>query len=187
MISKSAVGKTVCKLKRGKAPGLEGICPDNLRYGTDLLFEHIALFQMCVDCGVVPSSFCAGVLSNIPQNGKNQNQCRGYRPITVSSVFSKALELVFLPEISGKCRLDYRQFGLHRNLSCAFVHRLLQKAIDKAHRMGSSLFIRSVDISNAFDSAVESEVFLKLLEYGMNGHVIALLSFGTQAVLLKLD
>ena len=86
MISKSAVAKTVCKLKRGKAPGLDGICPDNLRHGIDLLFVHVTpLFQMCVDRGMVPSSFFAGVLSNIPQKGKDQNQCKRYRPITISS------------------------------------------------------------------------------------------------------
>lgn len=73
VISKLAIAKTVCKLKRGKAPGLDGICPDNLRHGTDLLFEHITLlFQMCVDYGVVPSSFCAGVLSNISKKGKTK-------------------------------------------------------------------------------------------------------------------
>ena len=83
--------------------------------------------------------------------------------------------LLFLPEILGKCKLDYRQFGFCRNLSCAFLHRLLKK--DKAHRMGSSLFMCSVDISNAFDSFVQSQVFLKLFEYGVNTHVVALLFF----------
>ena len=132
---------------------------------------------MCVDCGMVPSSFCAGLLSNIPQQGKDRNQCTGYGSITVSSVLSRVLDLFLLPEISGKCRLDYRQFGFRRNLSCAFVHRLLKKVIDKARRMGSSLFMCSVDISAAFDSVVQSQVFLKLLEYGVNAHVMALLSF----------
>ena len=43
--------------------------------------------------------------------------------------------------------------------------------------MGSSLFVCSVDISNAFDSVAQSQVFLKLLGYGVNAHAIALLSF----------
>jgi len=68
VVSKLAIDKTVCKLKCGKAPGLDGICPDNLRHDTDLLFEHInLLFQMYVDCGVVPRSFCAGILSKLSQ------------------------------------------------------------------------------------------------------------------------
>lgn len=43
VISKSAVVKISSKLKRGKAPGLDGICPDNLQHGTDLIFEHVSL------------------------------------------------------------------------------------------------------------------------------------------------
>jgi len=132
---------------------------------------------MCVDCGVVPSSFCAGVLSNIPQRGKNQSHCTGYRPITVSSVLSKVLELLLLPEILDKFRLDYPPLGYHQNLSCAFVHRLVKKAIDKSHRLGSCLFVCSVDISAAFNSVVQSQVFLKLIEYGVNASVLALVSW----------
>ncbi|KAK2720011.1 hypothetical protein QYM36_004051 [Artemia franciscana] len=51
--------------------------------------------------------------------------------------------------------------------------------------MGSSLFMCSVDISNAFHSVVQSQVFLKLLEYGVNDHVVALSSFWCSGSFVK--
>jgi len=54
--------------------------------------------------------------------------------------------------------------------------QLLKKAIDKAYRIGSSLCVCSVDISAAFDSVVQSQVFLKIRQCGVNAHVVALLS-----------
>ncbi|KAK2717786.1 hypothetical protein QYM36_006546 [Artemia franciscana] len=62
-------------------------------------------------------------------------------------------------------------------MGCAFVHRLMNKIIAKAHALNLPLFLFCVDISAAFDSAVHFKLFLTLLDQGVNPYIVALLSY----------
>lgn len=49
----------ICKeLRNGQAPGSGGIPGELLKYGTNKLYQHLgALFQNCIDTGVVPTKW----------------------------------------------------------------------------------------------------------------------------------
>ena len=89
------------KLKLGCAFGPDGIKAEHLKYALDDIFIlHLSdLLSLCLTGGVVPHGFCTSTLIPIlkktnadPANPKN------YRPITVSSVLSKILELHIMDE-----------------------------------------------------------------------------------------
>ena len=51
---------------------------------------------MIFTVGVVPECLCVGVVTPVLKKGKPLSQCSSYRPITVSSVFSKIFELLII-------------------------------------------------------------------------------------------
>ena len=70
--------------------------------------------------------FKFGNFARLEEKMKNAKIYSSYRSITISSVFSKALESLVLPEMMHKCVLNYRLFGFCKHLNCAFAHRLLK-------------------------------------------------------------
>ena len=59
------------------------------------------MLTLCIQFGVVPDYFQRGVLILIPKKaGCDTTQAKNWRPITVSSTFSKLLELYVLEESS---------------------------------------------------------------------------------------
>ena len=100
-VSVFAVNRYLRRLRLGCSAGPDGIRPEHLKYAMDDSFtlQLSILLSLCVAGGVVPDGFCVGTLisvlkkSNIdPQNPKN------YRPITVTLVLSKFLELYILEQ-----------------------------------------------------------------------------------------
>lgn len=175
-VSIGEVLQVIKQLRKGKAPGHDGIVTEHLRCSSPLLIEHLTLlYQMCLDSGAVPKSFALGIVSNVLKKGKNRNLCSSYRPITVSSTLSKVLERLLLPELLRKCKIDNRQFGFRRHLGCAFAHRLLTRIVSKAQNQSRTLLICAVDVSAAFDSVIHSKLILNLLHQGVNPHVAAVL------------
>ena len=60
------------------------------------------ILNLCIQFGVVPNNFIRGVLIPIPKKaGCDTTQAKNWRPITVSSTFSKLLELYVIEECSG--------------------------------------------------------------------------------------
>ncbi|KAK2721562.1 hypothetical protein QYM36_003752, partial [Artemia franciscana] len=58
--------QVIKQLRKGKAPGHDGIVTEHLRCGSPLLIEHLTLlYQMCLDSGAVPKSFALGIVSNV--------------------------------------------------------------------------------------------------------------------------
>ena len=71
---------------------LKNVCPRIIKL----------LFYLCIQFGVVPLNFRRGVLIPIPKKaGCDTTQAKNWRPITVSSTFSKLLELYALEECSS--------------------------------------------------------------------------------------
>ena len=69
------------------------------------------MFSLCIQYGVVPDSFRSGILVPIPKKtGCDTSEARNWRPIVISSTFSKILELYVL----DKCKqhsFSEMQFG----------------------------------------------------------------------------
>ena len=78
------------------SPAQDGITAEHLIYALDShIIEHLSyMLTLCIQFGVVPHNFRRGVLIPIPKKaGCDTTQAKNWRPITVSSTFSKLLEL----------------------------------------------------------------------------------------------
>ena len=89
------------------------------------------MLTLCIQFGVVPDNFRRGMLIPIPKKAgcdtTEPNNCM--RPITVSSIFSKLLELYVLEECSSHEFSDL-QFGFVKGRGTEMATTLLHDVID---------------------------------------------------------
>ena len=96
--------KLIRQLKLNASPAQDGITAEHLIYALDSqIIDHLSyMLTLCIQFGVVPENFRRGVLIPIPKkSGCDTTQAKNWRPITVSSTFSKLLELYVIEECSG--------------------------------------------------------------------------------------
>ena len=136
------IKEVIPKLKKKFSCESDGICVRHFEFASDYLFDHIALlFQMIFTVGVVPDCLCVGVVTPVLKKGKPLSQCSSYRPITVSSVFSKIFELLIIDHIRQQCVMPPFQFGFQPRLGCYHALRSLCTILKDAERSGSPLAI----------------------------------------------
>ena len=86
--------------KRTKSRGIDGLCALQLVNGTRFLYGMLTLlYQIIIVFGFVPDVFCTGQLTSILKKGKPNNICSSYRPVTVSPVLLKLLEMLILSNV----------------------------------------------------------------------------------------
>ena len=93
------VKKYISALKLGCAPGPDGITSEHLKFFVDInLITHLArLFTVCFQHCVVPKSFNSGFLVPVfKKSTLDPTVPKNYRPITVSCIMSKRIELYII-------------------------------------------------------------------------------------------
>ena len=113
-ITAGQVAGLICRLHRGKAPGIDGITAEHLLHGqsTALLEALARLLSACMSTCSVPATFADSVV--VPLLKKTQldpNCLDNYRPITITTCASKLLEFVILDELNDSFVPHPLQFG----------------------------------------------------------------------------
>ena len=100
-------------LKSGCSAGYYGITSEHLKHalGSNLIGNLCYLFTYCFQFGVVPTNFTKGLLIPLLKKPSlDPTLCSNYRPIIVSTAFSKLAELCILDECN-ECTFSNLQFG----------------------------------------------------------------------------
>ena len=107
----------------------------------------------------VPDIFKIGVIVPIlKKSSLNPNMCTKYRPITLSSVHTKIIELLMLP----KYEVSDNQFGFRTKRGTAFGCTLLNDVMCYCNHTNSPLYVCSLDAEKCFDSIWHPVLFYKL-------------------------
>ena len=103
-------------MKKGKAPGADGIEAEHLVYAHPLLTVQLCvLFNVMLQYGIVPDIFCEGVIIPIlKDNNGDHSDINNYRKITLSSSISKLfakclLENILMSSVPHPCSLVSRK------------------------------------------------------------------------------
>jgi hypothetical protein len=162
-VSVEAVAHRVTKLKLGCAPGIDAISAEHLKHGNSTPLCRILadLFSCCFSWRIVPTSFTLGLIVPILKKPtSNPNDANSYRPITLSSVYSKLLEDLMLPPDT----VNDSQFGFRKMRGTSMACSLYNDIKSYFDFMKSPLYTCSLDAEKCFDSIWHSAMFYKLID-----------------------
>ena len=153
-------------LKQGKAADLGNHTAEHFIYADKSL---IVLLTLLINCmlihGYAPSKFMETVLIPIVKDKKESvTDSDNYRPIALTTVFSKIFEIIVLNKYGHLLSTQSNQFGFkkgHSTEMCVFV---LKSIIEYYTSLSSPVFICFLDASKAFDRIEHCKLFDKLLE-----------------------
>jgi hypothetical protein len=162
-VSEARVRRLMRHLRHGCAPRIDGLSAEHLCHAadTDLPLYISVLLTLCIRYGCFPDSFGIGRLIPVLKKPHlDPSLPANYRPITVSVVLSKLLELYILEECAD--------FSVH---PCQFgftSHRGTTTAISLAHDVaaycvakGSCVHFCSLDAEGAFDTIPHGALFFQ--------------------------
>jgi hypothetical protein len=148
-------------LGKNCAPGCDGVTAEHLIYGlSDILCEHLAFINSAImSFSVVPNVFTVGIIVPILKKPTLDPNCpSNYRPVTLSSVHSKMLESLMLPDDD----VSDSQFGFRKGRGTSFGCSLLNDIMAEFKASKSPVFLCSLDAEKCFDSIWHDALFYKL-------------------------
>ena len=114
--------------KKKSSAGIDGLTAEHILFAKDSnLSAHLCyLFSICFQHGVVPEDFRSGIMVPILKKPTlDPSIPKNYRPIIISTVFSKLVEKYILHE-TNESEYDESQFGFIRgrgtNMAVSLAH-----------------------------------------------------------------
>ena len=145
------------------SPAGDGIESEHLRHGINSdIPRHISnMLSLCLRFSVVPDSFANGLLIPIPKKaGCDTSLAKNWRPIIMSTTFSKLLEMYVLEESSSHVFSDL-QFGFVPGRGTEMATALVNDVVSYANTRGSTVYTCSLDAEGAFDAIPHCVIFEK--------------------------
>ncbi len=122
------------------------------------------LLTICLRYGIVPESFTTGILIPLLKKPScDPSIAKNYRPVVVSTTFTKLLEMFVLEE--GGCHdFDDAQFGFvpgrGTNMAISLTHDVMSYCV----KGGTPVFSCSLDAEGAFDAIPHPVFFQKIMD-----------------------
>lgn len=166
-------------VKLGKACGFDQLYGEHLRYAHQRLHVLLALlFNTFVIHGHIPSEFMDTILVPLvkDKNG-NLSDKDNYRPLALTCILSKILEILILNRYRDLLATSDNQFGFKNKLSTDLCIYSLKQITDYYVDLGSPMYLCFLDASKAFDKINHWELFYKLIDRKFPMIIIRLLVF----------
>ncbi|GFS94173.1 LINE-1 reverse transcriptase homolog [Trichonephila clavipes] len=156
------------KLPKNSTPGADPITASFLknldRNGCEIILRY---FQELFDNAIVPNSWKHAVILPIPKQCKDKTRISSYRPIALTSIFSKTFERVLTNRLSyfltTERKLHPQHYGFVPFKDSRSATYLIHKAIMDA-KLKKKYFVGvSLDIKSAYDSVYVDGLLYKCL------------------------
>ena len=163
------VKAAIQKLKNGKAPGEDGVCPEMLKADgieTPLILQHA--LQDIWEKESCPDMWRSGTIIKLPKKG-DLGDCNNWRGITLLSLTSKVFCRIILQRIIAAVdtKLRQEQAGFRTGKSCIDHIFTLRQILEQSHEWNSPLYLAFVDFEKAFDSLHRDSLWRILRHYGI--------------------
>ena len=162
--NKDTIIRLIGCLNTGSAPGPDGITVEHLKHSicTKVPNNISIILNICIKFGVVPKAFQEGILVPILKKPNvDPSLPENYRPITVSNIVSKILELCFIESCSN-IELDPSQYGFINGRGTAMATATANDVVTYCVNKGSTVYACSLDAEGAFDAIPHDILFMKL-------------------------
>ena len=173
------VAKAIKELKRNKSPGADMLTSEHFLYASDKLHVLLSLLFNCVNIhGYLPTRLMETIIVPIVKDNKGiLTDKNNYRPIALTCVASKLLELLILDICSDTITTTDSQFGFKENHSTDMCIFTLKETVQYYVSLGSPVYLCFMDASKAFDKVNHWHLFEKLLNCGVPVYVVRMLLY----------
>ena len=160
-INESSIANAIKSLKKSPSSGCDGITANHLFHAlseplTNVLCE---LYTTMLATSTVLDIFEVGIIVPILKKATLcSNDPSNFRPITLSSVHSKIVEKLLLPEDTAADT----QFGFRKGRGTTTATSLAHDAVKYMNNNGSAVYVCSLDAQKCFDSIWHDGLFHKL-------------------------
>ena len=170
------IKEAIKDLKPGKSAGKDNLCSEHYKYASERLHVLFTLlFNAMVVHGFVPSHLMDTIIIPLLKDIKGDISDKdNYRPIAITSVSSKIVELLVLNRFNNCLSTSCNQFSFkskHSTDMCSFV---LKETVDFYMSSNSPVYLSYVDSSKAFDRVNYWYLFKKLLSRGLPSLIVRL-------------
>ncbi|GFT00179.1 probable RNA-directed DNA polymerase from transposon BS [Trichonephila clavipes] len=164
------------KSSKNTTPGADDVTAifiKNLDQGQrDVILRY---FPKLFDNAIVPDSWKHAIILPVPKPCKDKTKISSYRPIALTSVFSKTFERILANRISyyltKERKLHSQHYGFVPFKDSRSATYLVHKAIMNA-KLQKKFFVRiSLDIKSAYDSVYVDGLIYKCLQIGIAGNI----------------
>jgi hypothetical protein len=163
-------------LKNNKAPGIDSIPGEIIKYCRDILAPPLAeVFNYIIDKRDFPDVWAEGLRSAIFKAGQS-NKVENYRGITILPILEKIFEVCVYKRLGfaneAFRKIDDANGGFLQGRRTSDNLFILSGIIQRQLVLGKSVALCFVDFSKAFDLINRNILFYKIIKMGWYGKVI---------------
>ena len=173
LFTKESISNTLVKLQSGKAPGIDEIPNDFLKFGGNIMIRSLVdMFTAISDIEVIPDDWHSGIIRPLHKSGSLYD-IDNYRGITLSSnvykIFSKTIESTAVNHLESNNILGESQGAFRKDRRIEDHIFTLHGICSLAKSSKKPLYIAFLDLSEAFDRVWREGLLAKLWESGIQG------------------
>ena len=156
----------VKSLKMGKTHGHDGLSGEHFKYSSNkLMFLLAIVFNCMIIHSYLPDDLMISYIIPVLKDKKGDISSKdNYRPIAITSIMSKIIEIVFLSRYSEFLESSHNQFGYKNKLSTETCIFTLKEIINYYRFYSSNVYLCFLDASKAFDKINHFHLFKKLIK-----------------------
>ena len=170
-IMEEEVRATLCKMKRNKAAGPDGVVIEMILtledFGIDKLTE---ILNEVYNSGEIPDDLSKSVFIALPKK-PGAIECELHRTISLMSHVVKILLRILMKRARNKIRpeIGKEQFGFVEDAGTRNAIFVLRMISERAIEMKKDLYICFIDYTKAFDKVQHREIFSLLQDLDLDG------------------
>ena len=157
--------KYISVLKSECSPGIDGITSVHIKFASnsEIMLHLCNLFSLCFIYGIVPTVFTKGLLVPILKKPTlDPSVAKNYRPVIVSRILSKLIELFIIDECNTVKLSDF-QFGFVPGRGTNTAISLAHDVASYCNYNSSPVFMWGLDAEGAFDGIPHPILFRKAM------------------------
>ena len=180
-ISESEIKEAIHNLKPGKAPGLDGICGEYLKYSEHMIIPFLhKLFNKLYDLCHFPFDWSKAIIVPLLKKGDETN-LDNYRGISLLSLVSKVFTFILNKRLYSwaetQNKISPEQAGFRKSYSTIdhifTLYAIVQDCFN--NKKGGKVYVCFVDYRKAFDSVDRDKVWTKFQKLNLSSKFISML------------
>lgn len=188
-ITSTEIRNAIKLLSKGKACGHDCISGEHLIYCDEKIDCILSiLFNAMLVHSHLPDEFMFSLIIPLLKDKKGDITSKdNYRPIAITSIFSKVMELIILTRYNNLLNTAENQFGYKKGLGTDMCIFTFKEIVNYYRSLSSNVYICFMDAAKAFDRVNHWYLFDKLLNRGVPKLIVKLLSvwYCTQSFSVK--